>query len=107
MLPLEPRRFSLQLEDDLQSELDFSRGRGCPAQESSYTSWRASCIEDVGIVGGDWRCEVRTIEHIEHFRTELNVEGLGNLADIVVFKDREINVEQARRNHDIPTGIAF
>jgi hypothetical protein len=87
---------ALQLEDDLKGELDFSRGGGCPGQESGYASWGARWIEDVGIVGGDRRCEVRAIEHVKHFGTELNVEGFGNFADVVVLEYREINVQQAR-----------
>src|ERR1700681_564178 len=107
LLRAQSRRSPLQLEDDFQSELDFSRGRGCPGQESGYASWRPSWIEDVGIVGGDRRCEVRMIENIEHFRTELNVEGLGNFADVVVLEYREINFSQAWRNCDVSARVAF
>jgi hypothetical protein len=85
-----------QLEDDLQGELDFSRGGCSPGQESGYASWRARWIEDVRVVRCDGRREVRMIEHIEHFRAELNVESLGNFANVVVLEYREINARQTR-----------
>lgn len=86
----------MRLEDDLEGELDFSRGGGRPGQEAGNASWGPSWVEDVGIVGGDRGCEVRMIEHIEHFGTELNVEGLGNFADVVILEYREINFSQTR-----------
>jgi hypothetical protein len=89
-------RSPLQLEDDLQSKLDFSRGGGCSGQESGNASWRPSWIKDVRIVGCDRGCEVRMIKDVEHFRTELNVEGLGNFTDVVVFEYREVNFSQTR-----------
>ena len=45
--PFEPLRAQTpgsprQLEDNLQGELDFSRGGGCLGQPSGYASWVAS-----------------------------------------------------------------
>ena len=84
----------MQLEDDFKRELDFSRRSSCPGQFSGYASWRAISKEDVRIVWGDRGREVRAIEDIEHFRTELNVKSLGNLADIVVLEYRKISFYQ-------------
>jgi len=96
LLRAQSRRSPLHLKDDFKGELDLSGGGGCPGQETGNASWRASWIEDVRIVRGDRRCEVRVIKHIEHFGTELNVESLGNFADVVVLEYRKINVRQTR-----------
>jgi choice-of-anchor A domain-containing protein len=68
------------------------RRRGCPI-----------CVERAQIAG---RREVRVIEHVEQFGAELQVERLRNSLDVVVFVDREVQVEERRSDGDVASQVA-
>ena len=46
------------------------------------------------------------VENVEYFRPELHVEGFRNLSDIVVFEDREIQVQKTRSSDRVPATVA-
>src|SRR6266478_472718 len=96
-----------RLEDDLDRELDFSCRGACSAQKSSYTGGCASSVKYIRIVGSyRWR-KISMIEYVEHLRTELHVEVLGNFSNVIVLKYREIDFRRAGPNEDISTCVAF
>src|SRR5258708_829993 len=46
------------------------------------------------------------IENIKHFHAELDVEVLGDSANVIIFKDGEIQAGHTRANQSIAAGVA-
>ena len=46
------------------------------------------------------------IEHVEEFRSELNVEALRNLLDLIVFEQRKIKVPKAGTDQAVSAPIS-
>src|SRR6202051_551840 len=92
-----------ELENHFQPELDFSRGNCSLIDRPRTSGGSAVRIEQRTIVN---RCvEDRVIENIKELRTELNVEILGDLLDIVVLEQREIEIERTWSDHAIAPDI--
>ena len=46
------------------------------------------------------------VQHIEELRPKLNIEILGDAADVIVLEEREVKIGQAWANHDVAACIA-
>ena len=46
------------------------------------------------------------VENVEYLRPELHVKGFRNLSDIVVFEDREIQVQKTRPSYRVSAAVA-
>jgi len=53
----------------------------------------AGGVEDVAFVEG--RGKIRVIDDVEELGAELDVEGIGNSLDVVVFENGKIKIYQA------------
>ena len=62
-------------------------------------------VEDVAFVEG--RGKIGVIDYVEELGAELDVEGIGNSLDVVVFENGEIQLRQPRPDQDIPAQIAL
>ena len=86
------------------SELNLSRGSCCHINCPSARDGIAIRIEQISVVD---RClEVGVIEDIKELKPKLNVETLGDLLDIVVFEQREIEIGQTWPDHTIARDIS-
>src|ERR1700686_2199249 len=94
------------LENDFDGELNFARRGSCSAYQTLDASQTPRPIEDVGVIGRDWRCKVRVIEYVEYFGAELNIEPLGNTLDVVILEHGKIERGNARAGHHIAPGVA-
>ena len=85
-------RFS---KDDLQRELDLSRCRLRAGNLAGVVNWSAAFIEDRGIAAGPaGRREVGAVEEVENFGTQLQIDPIRSLLDVVVLEERQIQVHE-------------
>src|SRR5258706_5733759 len=95
-----------KLEDLFNRKLDLPRCCSSGSQRTCHRVWGSRPIKNVRISRGGRRSEVRVIENIEDFRSELNVESFGNALDVIVLKQGEIQRGHARTNQYVAAGIA-
>ena len=68
--------------------------------------WRSGRGEN-GLAGSaERRLEVCVVQHVEHLRTELDVEALRNPPDVIILEHREVQVHNLRPDQLITAGIA-
>ena len=61
--------------------------------QAGVAYWVARGVEDVAFVEG--RGKIGVIDYVEELGAELDVEGIGNSFDVVVFEDGKIEIYQA------------
>src|ERR1700758_251306 len=90
------------LPDQLESELNLSRGRSGRGHYSGSGVRRARRVKDVGTGDERWHLEVGTIEKIERLSAELHVEPVGNVG---VLHKGEVKVFETGSGEDIAPRI--
>src|SRR6267378_6675066 len=84
---------ALDLPEELQGELDLAGGCLGGGDQAGVAYRVAGGVEDVAFVEG-WR-KIRVIDYVEELGAELDVEGIGNSLDMVVFENGKIEIYQA------------
>src|SRR5229473_7236312 len=82
---------TLELKDYLHRKLNLPRCCGGGSQRTRYSVGASSPIENVRIRGVGGGSEVRVIQNVEDFRSELNVESFGNALDVIVLEQGEVH----------------
>src|ERR1700676_409374 len=80
--------------NQLQRELNLTRRRRCLVKCTRAANLASGHVEQ-GLIR-ERRREVGVIHNIEELRPKLHVEGLGDPFDVVVFEEREIEVDESR-----------
>src|SRR5215467_8768745 len=93
----------VRLPGDLESELNFARGRaGCREQPCSSVDVSRG-VEDVRA----WRRgEIRSIQDVEELRSKLNAEAILCDRRAKVFEQAEIQAHQIRSGKNVAAGVA-
>src|SRR5229473_757832 len=97
---------TLELKDYLHRKLNLPRCCGGGSQRTRYSVGASSPIENVRIRGVGGGSEVRVIQNVEDFRSELNVESFRNTLDVIVLEQREVQGGDAWTNQNVAPGIA-
>ena len=74
----------MRLPNYFQSKLNLPRGslgRGDQSRVADQTSRR---IKDISII--EWWSEIRVVENIKEFRSQLHIESIGNSFDVIVLE---------------------
>src|SRR5712691_2929972 len=95
-----------QLKNYFHRKLNLPRRCSSCSQRTRYRVGASSPIKNVRICWGGRRSEVRVIQNVEDFRSELNVESFGNTLDVIVLKQREVQRGDAWTNQNIAPGIS-
>src|SRR6266566_3364452 len=92
------------LPDQLQPELQLPGSCGRLIDLTGSTNWIPGSIEQRAV--SDRRSQIHSVQYVEDFESELNVEGFRNLRNLGVLRDRKIKVRQSRTYEGVTTCIS-
>ena len=73
----------------------------------AHRSWRSAVwSEHVGVGRGSEVVQSWVIENVEYFRPELNVESFRDSRNVIVLKEREVEIGEAWSDQDVTAGVA-
>src|SRR5260370_12606970 len=94
------------LENPFPGNLNLPRRCGSRGQRTRYRVGASSPIKNVRICRVGRRSEVRVIQNVEDFRSELNVESFGNALDVIVLEQGEVQRCYAGTDQYVASSVA-